>query len=65
MIMTGQYGATTASTICRHARRPEPDAPVEDIAKSHDLCQRLKSGLCDALSGKWQLSGEHPGLIRM
>ena len=45
---------------------PEADAPAEDIAKSHVTFVNVlkKAGYATALSGKWQLSGKLPGLIR-
>ena len=67
MIMTGQYGCHNGVYNFAGMRGgPEPDAPVEDIAKSHVTFANLlkKAGYATALSGKWQLSGEHPGLIR-
>ena len=67
MIMTGQYGCRNGVYNFAGMRGgPEANAPVEDIAKSHVTFANLlkKAGYATALSGKWQLSGEHPGLIR-
>ncbi len=67
MIMTGQYGCHNG--VYNFAGRrggPEADAPAEDIAKSHVTFVNVlkKAGYATALSGKWQLSGKLPGLIR-
>ncbi|HRT66001.1 MAG TPA: sulfatase-like hydrolase/transferase [Candidatus Hydrogenedentes bacterium] len=67
MIMTGQYGCHNG--VYNFAGRrggPEPNSPVEDIAKSHVTFANLlkKAGYATALAGKWQLSGEQPNLIR-
>ena len=67
MLMTGQYGCHNG--VYNFAGRrggPEPKSPVEDIAKSHVIFANLlkKAGYATALSGKWQLSGRQPNLIR-
>lgn len=67
MIMTGQYGRHNG--VYNFAGRrggPTPDSPVEDIAKSHVTFGNLlkKAGYTTALSGKWQLSGKQPDMIR-
>lgn len=67
MLMTGQYGCHNG--VYNFAGRrggPEVDSPVEDIAKSHVTFANLlkKAGYATALSGKWQLSGKLPDLIR-
>ncbi len=67
MLMTGQYGCHNG--VLNFANRrggPAPDAPAEDIAKSHVTFANLlkRAGYATALSGKWQLSGRQPGMIR-
>lgn len=67
MIMTGQYGCHNG--VYNFAGRrggPEANSPVEDIAKSHVTFANVlkKSGYATALSGKWQLSGKQPDMIR-
>ncbi len=67
MLMTGQYGCHNG--VYNFANRrggPDPNSPVEDIAKSHVTFANLlkKAGYATALSGKWQLSGRQPNLIR-
>jgi arylsulfatase A len=67
MLMTGQYGCHNG--VYNFAGRrggPEPDSPVEDIARSHVTFANLlkKRGYATALAGKWQLSGEQPHLIK-
>ena len=67
MIMTGQYGCHNG--VYNFAGRrggPEPNSPVEDVAKSHVTFANLlkKAGYATALSGKWQLSGKQPTMIR-
>jgi len=67
MLMTGQYGCHNG--VYNFANRrggPDPDSPVEDIAKSHVTFANLlkRAGYATALSGKWQLSGRQPNLIR-
>jgi arylsulfatase A-like enzyme len=67
MIMTGQYGCHNG--VYNFAGRrggPDPKSPVEDIAKGHVTFANLlkKAGYATALSGKWQLSGKQPDLIR-
>lgn len=67
MIMTGQYGCRNGVFNFPGMRGgPDPDSPAEDMAKSHVTFANLlkKAGYATALSGKWQLSGEHPNLIR-
>ena len=67
MLMTGQYGCHNG--VYNFANRrggPDPDSPAEDIAKSHVTFANVlkKAGYATALSGKWQLSGRQPTLIR-
>lgn len=65
MIMTGQYGHHNG--VYNFAGRrggPDPRSPEENIATHVNFAQCLKAkGYATALSGKWQLSGEHPTLI--
>ncbi|MDQ1256286.1 MAG: Sulfatase protein, partial [Candidatus Hydrogenedentes bacterium] len=67
MIMTGQYGCHNGVyTFAGRRGGPEPDSPAEDIGNTHiTFAEMLKpKGYATALSGKWQLSGELPTLIR-
>jgi arylsulfatase A len=67
MIMTGQYGCHNG--VLNFAGRragPARNSPIEDVAKSHVTFANLlkKAGYATALSGKWQLSGKQPDMIR-
>jgi len=66
-IMTGQYGCHNG--VYHFAGRrggPEEDSPEDDIALNRvTFAQMLKPrGYATVLSGKWQLSGKLPTLIR-
>lgn len=66
MLLTGQYGCHNGVYNFANMRGgPEPNSPVEDIAKSHKtFINQLKSvGYSTCMAGKWQLSGKQPTLI--
>ncbi len=65
MVMTGQYGCHNGVYNFPNRRGgPDPDDPVEDMTHHVNFAQLLKQqGYATALAGKWQLSGEVPGLI--
>ena len=66
-IMTGQYGHHNG--VYQFANKPggpSLEADVNDITHHLTFAQVLKEhGYATALAGKWQLSGDHPTLIRM
>ena len=65
-IMTGQYGSTNG--VYHFAGRdggPDRDSPEEQIVNHLTFGKVLQSaGYATAMSGKWQLTGEHPTLVR-
>ncbi len=66
MLLTGQYGCHNGVYNFANLRGgPDPNSPVEDIAKYHrTFINQLKNvGYATAMSGKWQLSGSQPTLI--
>jgi arylsulfatase A len=66
-VMTGRYGFRTGwYNLIGRPYAPRPDDPQYDIGRHHTtFAEVLKSsGYATALAGKWQLSGEHPTLIR-
>ncbi len=66
MIMTGQYGHHNGIyNFGGRAGGPGPDDPAEQIVNHVTFGHMLKkAGYATGLSGKWQLSGGHPNLIR-
>ncbi len=64
-IMTGQYGSTNGIFhFAGRAGGPDPNSPEEQIVNHLTFGKVLKAaGYATALSGKWQLTGEHPDLI--
>lgn len=65
-IMTGQYGCHNGIYNFSGKRGgPDPDSPAEDIGAKFTFADLLKPlGYATALTGKWQLSGSPPTLIR-
>lgn len=65
-LMTGQYGFRTGYLgMNNKAFIPAPGSPETDIGSRFTFADLLKArGYATALSGKWQLSGKLPKLIR-
>jgi len=65
-IMTGQYGCH--NKVYHFAGRrggPKPDSPEEQIVNHRTFAQVLNpAGYATAMSGKWQLTGKIPTLVR-
>ena len=66
MLLTGQYGFRTGwFSLIGRPYSPRPDSPEFDIGKKFTFAKLLKGrGYATSLSGKWQLPGELPNLIR-
>ena len=66
MLLTGQYGFRTGwFSLIGRPYSPRPDSPEFDIGKKFTFAKLLKEhGYATSLSGKWQLPGELPNLIR-
>jgi arylsulfatase A-like enzyme len=66
MLLTGQYGFRTGwFALIGHPYSPRPDSPDFNLGKQLTFAKLLKSrGYATALSGKWQLPGQLPNLIR-
>ncbi|HJT80153.1 MAG TPA: sulfatase-like hydrolase/transferase, partial [Chthoniobacterales bacterium] len=66
MLLTGQYGFRTGwFSLIGRPYSPRPDSPEFDIGKKFTFAKLLKArGYATSLSGKWQLPGELPDLIR-
>lgn len=66
MLLTGQYGFRTGwFSLIGHPYSPRPDSPDFDLGKKLTFAKLLKTrGYATALSGKWQLPGELPNLIK-
>jgi arylsulfatase A len=66
LLMTGQYGFRTGwFNLIGRPYSPRPGSPDFDIGKKFTFAKLLKArGYATALSGKWQLPGELPNLIR-
>ena len=65
-IMTGRYGARNGVYhFAGRAGGPHPDSPEEQIVNHLTFGKVLQAaGYATAHAGKWQLTGEHPNLIR-
>ena len=65
-IMTGQYGHHNQVYHFPGRRGgPQSGSPEDDIARKLTFAQILKPlGYATAQSGKWQLSGQHPTLVK-
>jgi arylsulfatase A len=65
-IMTGQYGCNNGVYHFPGRRGgPDPKGPADQIINHVTFAQLLKpKGYATALTGKWQLSGEVPTLVR-
>ncbi len=63
-IMTGQYGHH--NNVYHFPGRPGGPGPAEDEIADHYTFGKhfQKAGYATAHAGKWQLTGEHPNLIR-
>src|SRR5690242_13360658 len=66
MLLTGQYGFRTGwFNLIGRPYSPRPDSPDFNLGNKLTFAKLLKSrGYTTALSGKWQLPGELPDLIR-
>jgi arylsulfatase A len=66
MLLTGEYGFRTGwFSLIGRPYSPRPDSPDFDIGKKFTFTKLLKArGYATGLSGKWQLPGELPNLIR-
>jgi arylsulfatase A len=66
LLLTGEYGFRTGwFNLIGRPYSPRPGSPDFDLGKKLTFAKLLKSrGYATALSGKWQLPGELPNLIR-
>ena len=66
LLLTGQYGFRTGwFNLIGRPYSPRPDSPEFDISKKFTFAKLVKTrGYVTSLSGKWQLPGELPNLIR-
>jgi arylsulfatase A len=66
LLLTGQYGFRTGwFSLIGRPYSPRPDSPDFNIGKKVTFAKLLKArGYATSLSGKWQLPGELPNLIR-
>jgi arylsulfatase A len=66
MLMTGKYASRTGYyTLFGRPGTPKPGTPLFDVGQYTTFADVAKAkGYTTALAGKWQLSGEGPGLVR-